>query len=162
MTDFSLEGLRAAGFSGFLRFADLRVKLEAVVPTGPGVYVLLRPDWNAPGFLATSTGGWYQGKNPSVVRARLEREWLAAEAVVYIGKADSLRERLDLYLRFGTGEPAFHYGGRLVWHLQNALDLLVGWREEADPWEVEGRLLAEFKERAGRYPFANLRGGRRR
>lgn len=157
MTTFTKEGFRAAGFTGFVPIAALRRRLALTVPDESGVYVLFRPDRSKPTFLTVSTGGWYQGRDPNVSLDRLRAEWLDKEDVVYIGKADSLRDRLELYLRFGAGEDVRHYGGRLIWHLANAEHLVAAWRATDRPLAEEKRLLREFKTRAGRYPFANLR-----
>lgn len=158
MTTFTREGLGAARFTGFISISALRTKLTSTVPDEPGIYVLLRPDDSAPVFLEVSTGGWYQGRDPSVSLERLQAEWLAQEEVAYIGKADSLQDRLGLYLRFGAGEDVRHYGGRLIWHLAAAEQLIVAWRQTEIPLAEEKQLLAEFRARVRRYPFANLRG----
>lgn len=86
----------------------------------------------------------------------------ATPQVVYIGKADVLRRRLTQFGQFGAGEPVGHRGGRLIWQLADAGDLLVAWHEIT--WgeaarDYERRLLAAFAEqRSGRRPFANLTG----
>jgi hypothetical protein len=86
--------------------------------------------------------------------------------VLYIGKADDgqLRTRLSAYVRFGRGGSARHSGGRLIWQLHGAEDLLVAWRvlnPECTPLDVETTLIEEFTADYGKPPFANrphLRG----
>ena len=99
----------------------------------------------------------FKGKDPTVTRERLHREWLPAADVVYLGKAKSLTVRVDELLRFGNGEPVGHWGGRLVW--QVALPLTLSWKETPgqDPETLEKALLREFSGHHGRLPFANLR-----
>ncbi|QEN17714.1 hypothetical protein D3H54_30700 (plasmid) [Mycobacterium sp. ELW1] len=92
---------------------------------------------------------------------------MPGERVVYIGKANAgangkrhLRKRLDEYRRFGAGEPIGHSGGRRIWQLADHDRLLVGWRatDDADAATIETKMLAEFRARYGRLPFANMRG----
>ncbi len=89
--------------------------------------------------------------------------------MLYIGKADTgkdgrrgLRKRLDEYCRFGAGEPVGHYGGRYIWQLADADQLLVAWPPilDEEPVEVEDRLLDDFERVYGALPFANLEKGR--
>ena len=52
----------------------------------------------------------------------------------------------------------FHRGGRLLWQLTDAQDLLVAWRVEPDSiGMIERDLVDEFEKTYCRYPFANLR-----
>ena len=89
----------------------------------------------------------------------------------HIGKADfrkrrkeveALRLRLSEFAAFGAGEPHAHWGGRLIWQLADANELLVAWHEVT--WaetarDYEKRLLSRFVEvHDGRRPFANLTG----
>jgi hypothetical protein len=109
-----------------------------------------------------SPAGWFKGEDPSVPDARLQSEWIEGAHVVYIGKADVLRRRLAQFGRFGAREPVGHRGGRLIWQLADANDLLVAWHEitwrEAAS-DYERRLLTLFAElHDRRRPFANLTG----
>jgi hypothetical protein len=152
------------GFAGGAPFSALP---ESDVPREPGVYVVVLSERaGRPAFLPASPAGRFKGKDPSVPLSRLEAKWVDGTEVVYIGKAAGgrgggrgLRKRLDEYRRFGAGEPAPHWGGRLVWQLASSGELLVWWRPVADPEGEERRMLAEFHaEHGGRLPFANLRG----
>lgn len=82
--------------------------------------------------------------------------------VLYISKGDSPRRRLRQYARFGTGEPASLWGGRLIWQLAGADQLLIAWHAlsgSGSARDAERRLLARFAEvYDGRRPFANLAG----
>ena len=78
-------------------------------------------------------------------------------AVVYIGKAGSLSERVGSLIAFGNGHAAGHRGGRYLWQLADAEDLLVAWRPEDEPERAEAALLDAFRAQHGVLPFANLR-----
>jgi hypothetical protein len=92
--------------------------------------------------------------------------WVDDAFVLYIGKADAgargqrgIRARLDEYLRFGMGEPIGHWGGRYLWQLANANDLIVCYKACPNPVAEERRLLDLFVSEYGALPFANLRRG---
>jgi hypothetical protein len=90
----------------------------------------------------------------------LEAYWVEGAYVLYIGKAEKLRRRLDQFAAFGRGRPVGHWGGRLIWQLVNSQQLRVAWRivqPTADPAAEERRLLEAFLREYGRLPFANLR-----
>lgn len=156
-----------AGFEGFVVVKRLMADMS-VVPNVPGVYALLRESSSAPTFLEKGTGGFHKDKDPNVGIAKLESSWVEDSSIMYFGKAGgagnkaTLRERLGDYMKFGQGRPVGHKGGRYVWQLADAKDLLVCWKPldvaVAEPREVEKQLISGFKaEHGGRRPFANLR-----
>lgn len=119
-----------------------------------------------PRFRDESPAGWFKGRNPTVSCSRLEAEWVDGAEVLYIGKASAssskrgLRRRLDEYRRHGAGSPIGHWGGRLLWQVDDSEELLVAWRPSpADVSAVteERMLLERFRTTYGRLPFANLR-----
>ena len=159
---FDRAALAVQGFEGWVRFADLS---DADVPRAPGVYVVVRADPSAARrFVELSPAGWFKDRDPTAALQELERRWVHGAATVYIGKATNLRTRLDQYRRHGIGEPVGHWGGRYIWQLAEASELLVAWRavSDEDPGQVEAELLAAFERRYGVLPFANLTRGRAR
>lgn len=152
--DFTVSALKGAGFEGWVAFDTLRA---AACPTAGGVYVVVQDLETPPIFAATSCGGWFKGKDPSVPREALAANWVEGATVVYIGKADNLKRRLTQYADFGAGKPVGHWGGRLIWQLSHCRDLRVAWRETPGhvPVEVEAELLAQFQSVHGKPPFAN-------
>ncbi|MFT9527259.1 hypothetical protein ACM0AU_22425 [Mycobacteroides abscessus subsp. abscessus] len=157
------EPIDLSGFSGWVPFAELP---DADVPTGPGVYVVVRPSDDPPVFLDVSPAGHFKAKAPTVPIAELRALWVPGTRIVYIGKASlgstgrrGLRKRLDEYRRFGAGEPIGHSGGRRIWQLADHDALLVGWRvtTDADAPKAETEMIAQFRERYGVRPFANMR-----
>lgn len=163
---FDRPVLESVGFAGFVPLITLD---PDAVPPNPGVYCVVRPSDEPPSFLAANPAGHFKARDPSVAPDRLESKWVAGTPVVYIGKASArknrgaaLRKRLDEYKRHGRGEPVGHWGGRLIWQLADASELLICWRVSADAEaeEDESALLSRFVEVHGALPFANLKRGR--
>lgn len=149
--------LKDAGFKGFIPVSQLRDGVLNMIPDVSGVYMVLRVSDEAPVFLEKGSGGYFKGKEPNVSVAELEANYVDGASVVYIGKATSLRKRIRAYIRFGQGKPVGHWGGRYIWQLADAPDLLFCWREvDGDPDAVETELIRAFREAYGSRPFANL------
>ena len=150
-------------FTGWVPFTALPT---AGVPTGPGVYVILRPTDDLPTFLDVSPAGHFKGTDPTVPVVELHELWVPGTRIVYIGKANhgsrgkrGLRKRLDEFRRFGAGEPVGHSGGRRLWQLADHADLLVGWRvtEDTEAAQIETDMITRFRAHHGHRPFANMR-----
>lgn len=109
-------------------------------------------------FLPTSRGGRFKQKDPTVPADALRGRWHAGTPILNVGKADSLRARIQTLLRFATDDPVGHWGGRYLWQVEGSEAFLVGWREEDDPRRLERELLADFAAHFGSLPFANLVG----
>ena len=145
-------GLESIGFSGFVPFTKIREPRVLTMPKGRGIYVVIRQGAGQPTILPNSLakGGWYD-------IAELAGRWIADSPILYIGKADGSRgihHRLKQYARRGNS----HTGGRAIWQLADADDVLVAWAET--PGElgraVEKRWIARYVENYGRRPFANV------
>ena len=160
-----VAGLRDQGFEGFVTVANLRRGNRAEIPTVPGVYLFMRNCASCPEFLEVGTGGHFKNKDPNVSLAKLADEWVEGVLIVYIGQTGSgskgtLKKRIGAMIRFGQGARVGHWGGRLVWQLPRADELLVSWKviREDDPRSVEKELIETLKSiYGGRLPFANLR-----
>lgn len=160
----SVPGLRRLGFEGYRTVANQRGEGLDDVPEEPGVYLVIRTNNTPPCFLDVGTGGRFKGKDPNVSLSRLEQEWVQGALALYVGQAGSksvgtLRKRIGELIRFGEGEPVGHYGGRLIWQLHDADELMVCWKtlQNGDPRNVEKKLIQDFKKlHEGRRPFANL------
>jgi len=157
--DFSsLDSLKKAGFRGFNTVAEMKDGLCMRLPDFPGVYIIFRYDDTAPKFLQVGSGGFFKGKDPNVSIAELQANWVPEAHVVYIGKATSLKKRLGQYMRFGDGKNVGHWGGRYIWQLADADDLIVCTKlTEEDPRAVEADLIQDFISQYGQRPFANLK-----
>ena len=108
------QTLKEDGFSGFRSFKELDINR---VPQAPGIYVVLKPEGFERLFLAKSVGGRFKKRNPSVLQAALEAEWIEDADVLYIGKAGpgstgnrGLRKRIQEFADFGRGKPVGHWG----------------------------------------------------
>ena len=166
--DWTEDGLRAVGFKGFVSLADAPAE---VIPTGPGVYVVLRYTHAPPEFSELSQAGHIKGKDPTVDGPALRTAWVTGASVLYIGKAAAgnsgrrgLRRRLTEYRRHGRGEPVSHWGGRYVWQLADCAGLLAAWRTtdlDEDPESLESGMIAQFVADYGARPFANRKLGTR-
>ena len=153
-----------AGFHGFVTIGELMTSI-GLVPAKRGVYVVLRVNDEKPEFLLRGTGGFFKGKKPDVNLDELERNWVSGTSIVYIGKAGgsnssaTLQGRLGQYMQFGQGKNVGHYGGRYIWQLSDAKDLVVCWNEflDEEPRDIERQMIKTFREEhCNQRPFANL------
>lgn len=160
ISSFDIADLRSRGFEGFIRVHDFTPDPQQV-PTSPGVYAVVRPSADPPKFLDASPASWFKREDPTVALERLQAEFVPGVQTLYIGSAANLRERIGLLVEFSRAGPeksVFHRGGRLLWQIEDAQDLLVAWRVEPEGiGTVERDLVDEFEDIYGRYPFGNLK-----
>lgn len=104
------------GFSGFVKVSDLLAS-SSIIPQSGGVYVVLRVTDSKPQFHEVGTGGHFKGKDPNVSIAELENNIVDGSLTMYIGKATSLRKRLEQLLRFGAGANVGHWEGAIFGNL---------------------------------------------
>lgn len=154
--------MKEIGFKGFETIDTLMMYECSQVPKQKGIYFVLNQ--GPSNFLQNSAGGHFKGKNPTVSINKLKNNLVEGTIVVYIGKAggsnsrSTLHSRLKQYMRFGEGEPVGHWGGRLIWQLENHRELTVCYKTLAnsEPREEEKKLILEFESIHGKIPFANL------
>ena len=149
-----IQRLKSDGFEGFISVENL-MQSRKMIPSYSGVYIILRLKDSEPEFLEQGTGGLFkrtEPRDPNVSIDELRDNWLPDEAIIYIGKATSLKS-------FGGGKFATHWGGRYIWQLKDSRELLVCWKEtDENPRVVEEEIIAQFKkEHGGKRPFANLK-----
>ena len=159
-----INKLKEFGFEGFLPIRELRLSTKSI-PKVRGVYVVLRDKDIIPEFLTIGTGGFHKGRNPNVSIEELRDNWVEDTKIVYIGKGGdpgkkaTLNSRIKQYLSFGAGGNVGHSGGRYIWQLSDAEDLIFAWKELPNdvPSEVETNMIEAFKKaHNGKRPFANL------
>lgn len=160
-SSFSRGILAGAGFTGWVRFADLEPALRGIPTAVAGTYVVSRERGaDPPAWVTPSPVGLTWRGDPSVSIEQLEANWVPGAQVVYIGKAKDrrLRSRLREFLRYGEGRGGRHAGGRLIWQLPDPWMLLVAWRglpAEANALVAEDELIAKFRTVYDKPPFAN-------
>jgi hypothetical protein len=77
--------------------------------------------------------------------------------VVYIGKANDLRNRTEQFIKFSIGLAVNHAGGRALWQLENNKQLLFEYKIEKNCREKEKQMIEDFMNRhGGEKPFANI------
>lgn len=164
-TSWTRIGLEAAGYEGFVTFAELRANGAA---TKPGIYVVVRENAARPTFLPANPAGKTKSFTESI--DQLETQWVDAAEVVYIGLAtygarrDGIHRRLKQYRRTGAGTADNHGGGVWIFQLADVAALRLCWRVVDDEPDVfvealEHDLIADFAGRPeyGQPPFANRR-----
>lgn len=145
-------------FEGWIGFDEIRSRRQ-LPPTTGGAYIVVRDSTDPPVYLATSTGGFFRGKDPTVDPTVLARNWVPESQILYIGKSNKLRRRLFEYAAFGEGRPVGHWGGRYIWQLDDSRELDVAWvtcKDGETHSELEARLVGQVKRLTGRLPFANI------
>lgn len=159
------EQLQKYGFEGFKTIRELMSSCREI-PKLMGVYVVLWEKDNRPTIMYKRPFDCQEDKYPSYSKAELEEEWVEGTNIVYIGKAGGfgqkteLHKRLSTYIRFGKGKKAAHGGGRSIWQLADAQELIVCWHVLTDdePCCIESKMIADFcKKHNGKRPFANRR-----
>jgi hypothetical protein len=130
---FNRQTLKAAGIGGFRSFDQLEINR---VPRAPGILAGLKPEGFERVFLAKSLGARFKKRDPSLLQAALEAEWIENADVLYIGKAGpgstgnrGLRKHIQEFTDFGRGKPVGHWDGRLIWQLADSQSLVIAWKE---------------------------------
>lgn len=160
----SISNIKVEGFVGFEKIESLMLNGCKNIPKVKGIYLVLIN--KKPIFLSENIGGHFKGRNPTVPISTLKLNWVENTIVIYIGKAGggksraTLNSRIKQYIKFGSGQPVGHWGGRLIWQLSDHKDFTICWKEtlNSNPREIEKELISEFSNIYFKKPFANLQG----
>lgn len=152
------------GLEGFLPIKALVEGKCTQIPEKRGVYLILARSTQMPGFNADNPT-FSDGEHKPKPVAELTAQWNPSSPVVYIGRAgasgkkSNLRQRLDQYFSWFSGNGHNHDGGRDIWQIDNPGDLLVAWRvtEDEEPANCEADLIQAFLTQCHKRPFANHR-----
>lgn len=159
-----INDLKKLEFNTFVTIGSL-FEDKSIIPKNGDIYMILYPSQFAPKYRTVGSGGHFKGKNPNVSLQELQSNWIDNSPIIYIGKTGSdtgsatLYSRLKQYFDFGQGKPVGHWGGRYIWQLSLAEELIVCWKATSDhePSTVESHLIEKFVEYYRKKPFANLR-----
>jgi hypothetical protein len=160
-TTFTRADLTAAGFEGWLTPAELRVSRAEVPRRQATAHVIFRDSTRPPAFKRRSDAGFET--TPSVNLDRLRANWIDGARVLYIGATNDIGRRVREFTKFGDGKDDSHYGGRMLWQLEDAEDLLFAWHritwgEPERSYKID--LIRQFVAIHQALPFANLQDPR--
>ncbi len=135
--------------------------MAAIRESSKGVYVVARADDPHVGCVSCPLP--LRSSIPTGVRIdkayEVER-WLTEESIIYIGKSDQpLSRRVSQFYQHQCGNPSPHAGGQIV--LLLSCKLWLYWSPSSHPEISERDMLSAFKNKVGRFPFANFDGKRR-
>lgn len=125
------------------------------LPTRPGLYLILWPA-ELPLEIRPEAGAAGEG---------LRQRWQAINHrtptdILYIGKADSLRQRIRQLARFGRGHATNHPGGRDLWWIDGIeqAGLLIVECPDGRQTGFENESLERFHAEHADYPLGNRLG----
>ena len=125
------------------------------VPSAAGVYWVRVPDGMTVRFIEPKDTSFYSKKDLENKYARCKEK-----DILYIGKATGRRglsQRLRQYVKHGHGEGNNHCGGRAIWQIENADELVVTYEICEDATARERKEIEAYKVRNGCFPLANWR-----
>lgn len=159
----NFKSMKEFGFEGYIPIRQL-LQDHSIVPHTKGVYMVLYIPDEVPEFLSKGSGGFFKGRDPNVPIDELKSRWIQDTKVIYIGKAGggkssaTLNSRIKQFLKFGSGKNVSHYGGRVIWQIEDIDHLIICWKEllTEDPNDVKNALIKSFKKIHRKKPFANM------
>jgi hypothetical protein len=164
---YSIESLRAYGFEGFvpLEHWDESLALDGNGSDVEGVYVVVRESTLVPTFLEED----HRKPRPRLWSAdAAASRWVPRVQVLYFGKGPlrsskakrrhGLARRVSELQKHGYRGGANHYGGKLLWQIDDADALLIAWKPlaQGESAAIESGLIRGFDRIMGRQPFANV------
>ncbi len=142
-----------------MRLSDLEKDLKQVIDK-PGIYRIFWKDGEMPEFRTDICGGT---RNDPVSEEKLKNKWIKGKNLIYIGQTKrTLRKRIYELVGYGMNLTNNHRGGRYMWQIKNIWEHATIELEKCEkcenPKAEEKKLLADFKKKYGKLPFANLIG----
>lgn len=165
------DELKDFGFEGFISIEELNKNMK-IIPNEKGIYIVYYDNLEKPVFNEIGTGPllYKKERNPNIKLIEIIENWVDGTKVLYIGKAGGtdkngkqqsthLRNRLSTYFSFGKGKDVRHWGGRLIWQINEPNKLKICWKKtpKEEPSEIESKLISHFKFIHSKRPFANLK-----
>lgn len=131
-----IDDLRADGFSGFIPLKSFLK--DAVIGDRPdveGVYAIVRESAARPAFREDV----HRNPRPKIYSAaEAEARWVDGAQTLYLGKGplrklskgrrQGLAQRLHELRAHGYDGSANHYGGKLLWQIDDMDSLIVAWK----------------------------------
>lgn len=165
--DFSMEGLRQAGFSAPYLLKTIE-RTDVLGARGSadvqGLYVVMHEPCRLPRFLEPD----HPRRRTFTPDSALGARWVVSASVLYIGKAPfrtenavtgkraGLWQRIKEYRNFIYRLGTNHAGGEDLRRLPDRDSFLVCWKSVADPGSEERRMIADFRRAFGDIrPFGN-------
>lgn len=130
----------------------------AEIPDQTGVYFVLVPQGMDIRFRSTAVNCHAPFYGENILRDKYRK--CGNKTVLYIGKASGkkgLRQRLRQYMKYGWNEAVNHKGGRAIWQIEHAENLVLSYEVCAEADEREHSLLKEFRKKYNTLPLANWR-----
>lgn len=164
---YSIADLSEYGFVGFVPLKDWdESQIIGITQSDvEGVYVVVRESMEVPTFLDED----HRKPRPKRWSAEAAADrWVPGVQVLYFGKGPlrcskakrrkGLARRVGELQRHGYGGGANHYGGKLLWQIDDADALLIAWKplHEGESAAIESGLIRGFDRIMGRQPFANV------
>ena len=146
--------LRRADGLGRARWTDL--------PDVPGIYVVYWTTDTSPEFMDDAGKAMFATPTNS---PHLRMKWDKIQSaiptdIIYFGKADNIRRRVRLLIRFGVGKANNHQGGEWIWQIREiaSAEVLVQSCPSGKQLAFENWLLYTFYADHNDYPLANRKG----
>ncbi|MCU1509499.1 MAG: hypothetical protein JWQ12_1764 [Glaciihabitans sp.] len=164
---YAIESLREYGFVGFVPLKDWD-EFQVIGLTQSdieGVYVVVRESTDVPKFRDEDH------RKPRPKRWSAEDaadRWVSGVQVLYFGKGplrsskakrrQGLARRVRELQKHGYRGGANHYGGKLLWQIDDIDSLLIAWKPlaEGESAAIESGLIRGFERVMGRQPYANI------
>lgn len=165
---FTIDDLKSAGFVGFVPLRSfLKPMVMGQAADAEGVYVVARESLVRPTFLEDI----HRKPRPKIyTAAEAEAEWIEGSQTLYIGKGplrkprgsrrQGVAQRINEMRAHGHSGGANHYGGKLIWQIDDPDSLLIAWKVLLDGTAdaAESALIHAFMDldEFGRAPYANI------